>query len=132
MMSRTISAVLLPLATSVLVLLAASASGHHSAAMFEEERTIELTGVVREFQWTNPHIWIQLSVTNDAGVPEEWSVEGGVPNRLFRAGWRPTSFKPGDRVAIVVRPMIDGGKAGLFVGAKLADGSVLGRFPETY
>ena len=109
---------------------AASGMAHHSAAMFEAERTIEINGTVREFQWTNPHIWIQLDVQNADGALEEWSVEGGVPNRLFRSGWRPTSFKPGDQVAIVVRPMIDGGKAGIFVGAKLADGSTLGRFAD--
>lgn len=117
------------LAVAGALLPVASGVAHHSAAMFEAERTIEINGTVREFQWTNPHIWIQLEVMNADGAPEEWSVEGGVPNRLFRSGWRPTSFKPGDEVAIVVRPMIDGGKAGIFVGAKLADGSTLGRFP---
>jgi hypothetical protein len=130
--SRAMSTTFLRILAAGLVLPAVSALAHHSAAMFEEDRTIELNGTVREFQWTNPHIWIQLNVTNERGAMEEWSVEGGVPNRLFRAGWRPTSFKPGDEVSIVVRPMIDGGKAGIFVGAKLADGSVLGRFPESY
>jgi hypothetical protein len=118
------------LVTGGLLLPSDGALAHHSAAMFEAEKTIELNGTVREFQWANPHIWIQLVVANLEGMTDEWSVEGGVPNRLFRAGWRPTSFKPGDEIALVVRPMIDGGKAGIFVGAKFADGSTLGRFPE--
>ena len=105
-----------------------SVSAHHASSMFDREQRVELTGVVREFQWTNPHIWIQVQVANESGSLEEWSIEGGVPNRLFRAGWRPTSMKPGDEVTIRAFPMRDGGKAGLFIGAKLPDGSTLGRF----
>ena len=101
---------------------------HHAATMFDRERTVELAGTVREFQWTNPHIWIQIQVEQPDGSIEEWSIEGGVPNRLFRAGWRPNSLTPGDEVTIRAFPMRDGGKAGLFIGAQLADGSTLGRF----
>ena len=104
------------------------ALAHHAASMFDRERTVELTGTVREFQWTNPHIWIQVQVANENGEIEEWSVEGGVPNRLFRAGWRPNSFEPGDEVTIRGFPMRDGGRAALFIGAKLPDGSTLGRY----
>ncbi len=101
---------------------------HHAASMFDRTKTIELSGEVVEFQWTSPHIWIQINVENDAGETEEWSVEGGVPNRLYRAGWRPNSFEPGDEVLIRGNPMRDGGKAVLFIGARLDDGSTLGRF----
>ena len=103
---------------------------HHSGNMFDREQTVELTGTVKEFQWTSPHIWIQVLVSAEDDIIEEWSIEGGVPNRLFRSGWRPTSFEPGDRVKIVAYPMRDGAKAGLFIGAKFIDGSTLGRFPE--
>jgi len=96
--------------------------------MFDQEQTVELIGTVREFQWTSPHIWIQVQVENAAGELEEWSIEGGTPSRLYRAGWRPTTFSPGDKVTIRGNPMRDGGKAALFVGAKLEDGSTLGRY----
>ncbi|NNC65995.1 MAG: hypothetical protein HKN84_14520, partial [Gammaproteobacteria bacterium] len=86
-------------------------AAHHAATMFDRTETIELAGEVVEFQWTSPHIWIQITVENDAGEIEEWSVEGGVPNRLYRAGWRPTSFKPGDQVVIRGNPLRDGGRA---------------------
>jgi len=105
-----------------------SAQAHHAATMFDREQTVELTGTVREFQWTSPHIWIQVQVENEAGELEEWSIEGGTPSRLYRAGWRPTTFSPGDKVTIRGNPMRDGGKAALFVGAKLEDGSTLGRY----
>lgn len=117
-------------AATTLALIGLSAAAHHSGNMFDREQTVELTGTVKDFQWTNPHIWIQVLVPGPDGAVEEWSIEGGVPNRLFRAGWRPTSFEPGDEVTIVANPMRDGAKGGAFVGAKLADGSTLGRFPE--
>jgi hypothetical protein len=105
-----------------------SAYAHHAATMFDREQTIELVGTVREFQWTSPHVWIQVQVANEAGEVEEWSIEGGTPSRLYRAGWRPTSFRPGDAVTIRGNPMRDGGKAALFIGAKLEDGSTLGQY----
>lgn len=101
---------------------------HHSAGMFDRTKTVDLQGEIVEFQWTSPHIWIQISVENAAGELEEWSIEGGVPNRLYRQGWRPTTFEPGDQVVIRGAPMRDGGKAALFIGARLADGSTIGRF----
>ena len=103
---------------------------HHAATMFDRDATVELTGEVVEFQFTAPHIWIEIAVENETGEIEEWSVEGGTPNRLFRAGWRPNSFKPGDQVIIRANPLRDGGRAALFIGAKLADGSILGSFEE--
>ena len=103
---------------------------HHAATMFDRNEVVELTGEVVEFQFTAPHIWIEVRVENDDGETEEWSVEGGTPNRLFRAGWRPNSFKPGDQVIIRGNPLRDGGRAALFIGARLADGSTLGNFDE--
>jgi uncharacterized protein DUF6152 len=100
---------------------------HHSAAMFDNQKTMELTGTVKEFQWTNPHVWIQVNVEK-AGVKEEWSVEGGSPNSLSRNGWRKSTFSPGAAVTIRVNPMRDGTHAGNFVGAKFADGKTLGRW----
>jgi len=103
------------------------ALAHHSAGMFDRTKKVERQATVREFQWTYPHIWIQINITNDKKEVEEWSIEGGVPAHLYRRGWRPGSFKPGDNITIVYNPMRDGGKAGLFIGAKLADGKVLGK-----
>ncbi|MCZ6498442.1 MAG: DUF6152 family protein [Gammaproteobacteria bacterium] len=125
---RNNSSIASQLAFLALVLAYLPAGAHHSGGMFDAEQTVELTGTVKEFQWTNPHIWIQVIVPGADDAAVEWSIEGGVPNRLFRAGWRPTSFEPGDEVTILAHPMRDGGKAGSFVGAKLADGSTLGRF----
>jgi hypothetical protein len=97
---------------------------HHSGAIFEPERTITLSGTVREFQWTNPHCWIQLQVAGAAGA-EEWSVEMGAPLQLYQGGWKPRTLQPGDEISVVVRPMRDGTHGGLFVAANRKDGTVL-------
>jgi len=109
-------------------LAAQSVLAHHSAAMFDSQKVKEITGTIKEFQWKNPHVWIQIYVPNASGVKEEWSVEGGGPNSLSRQGWRPTTFKPGDAVSIKVNPMKDGSLGGQFVGAKLADGKTIGNW----
>ena len=101
---------------------------HHSAAMFDDAKVLELTGVVKEMQWANPHIWIQV-IVDDNGAKKEWSLEGGSPNTLSRRGWRSTSFTAGDKVTVRLNPMKDGTAAGLFIGAKFAaDGHTIGRW----
>ena len=119
---------LLPVFAAIAALLAAQPLlAHHSATMFDDSRTVELKGMVKELQWSNPHIWLQI-VVEEKGVAREWSIEGGSPNTLSRRGWRATTFKPGDTVTVRVNPMKDGTAAGLFVGARFADGQTLGRW----
>jgi hypothetical protein len=109
------------------VLMSVPVWAHHSAAMFDDTRVVELKGVVKELQWTNPHVWLQITV-DEKGTKKEWSVEGGSPNSLSRTGWRSTSFKPGDTVTVRINPMKDGSAGGNFVGAKFEDGKTLGRW----
>ena len=110
--------------------LAAPLTAHHSSAMFDATKTTELTGTVKEFQWTNPHVWVQVNVDKSgaSGVKEEWSFEGGSPNTLSRQGWQKSTFAPGAQVTIRFNPMRDGTHAGLFVGAKFSDAKTLGRW----
>jgi hypothetical protein len=126
-MKRTIALLVI---TAAVLLAAQTLFAHHSASMFDPEKVKELTGTIKEFQWKNPHVWIQLNVQSASGAKEEWSIEGGGPNSLSRQGWRPTTFKPGDPVVIKVNPMKDGSTGGLFVGAKLSDGKTLGNFEK--
>ena len=105
-----------------------SAYAHHSNAMFDKSVVRQVTVTVKEFQWTNPHVWIQVFIANDTGERDEWSIEGGGPNTLFRNGWRPDSFKPGDVVELKFSPMLDGSHAALFIGARFANGETLGNW----
>jgi hypothetical protein len=110
------------------LLIAAPISAHHSGAIFDSEQSITLSGTVREFQWTNPHCWIQVVVAGAAGE-EEWSVEMGAPLQLFQAGWKPGTLKPGDEITVIVHPMRDGTTGGLFVSATGKGGATLGKQP---
>jgi Family of unknown function (DUF6152) len=104
----------------------ATSYAHHSFAMFDQTRQVTLKGTVREFQWTNPHAFIHLDVPNTDGVKDTWQVELNSPNNLKRQGWKSSSIKPGDQVTLVLNPLKDGSKGGLFVAVTLPDGSVLG------
>ena len=101
-------------------------AAHHSFSMFDEKQEVVLKGAVKEFQWGNPHTWIQLNVTDAAGKVVEWSIEGGSPNLVGRQGWKRNTFKPGDQVEITVHPLRDGQPGGSFMRAVLPDGRKLG------
>ena len=107
---------------------AAPALAHHSGAGFDSDKVIEITGTVKEFQFTNPHTWIQVIVEDAKGEKIEWSAEWGSPNNLGRQGIRPSTFPAGARVTMRIRPMLNGSPAGAFVGAKFADGKTVGRW----
>jgi hypothetical protein len=94
--------------------------------MFAPDTRATLTGKVKDFQWTNPHAWIQVTVTGEDGKSTDWSFECGSPNTLSRQGWKPSTLKPGDPVTVVANPMKDGTSAGLMITVTLADGRVLG------
>ena len=102
---------------------------HHSFAGFDLSKTITLTGTVKEFQWTNPHSWIQLMVMDASGSAVEWSIEMSAPSSLVRQGWKPKLLKPGDQVTVAMHPLRDGRPGGSLVSATLADGTRIGGSP---
>ena len=117
---------LLRIAAVVFGACAAVAQAHHSSAMFDQQQSVTLNGTVKQFQWSNPHCWIQVTV-NDKTGPVEWSVEMGSPSQLFRGGWRPTILHAGEAIVVVVHPMRDGSKGGQFVSATHGDGTPIGK-----
>jgi len=102
------------------------ALSHHSFAMFDADKTVELEGTVKEFQWTNPHSWLQVVVVDEDGREVEWSLEMGSPGSLARNGWRPRTLNPGDKINFSIHPLKDGSSGGQFLTATLPDGTVLG------
>ncbi len=105
---------------------AGAAWAHHSFAMFDQSRQVSLNGTVKDFQWTNPHAWIEVIVPDGKGGGDVWSVELNSPNNLIRQGWKRTAMKPGDKVTVIINPLKDGKKGGLFNAVTLADGTTLG------
>jgi hypothetical protein len=128
MKTNVISLVVLALVFLIGAPFAQPVLAHHAATMFDTTKVVEITATVKELQWTNPHVWIQVYVQKAGGAREEWSIEANGPNSLSRQGWRPTSFKPGDVVTLRVNPMRDGTPAGLFVGVRFSDATTLGRW----
>ena len=114
-------------ALAVLTACAGSAEAHHSRAMFDIQKPVELTGTVREFQWTNPHCYIQLVVADAGGAPAEWSVEMGAPMHLQARGWTPRTIKAGDRITVRLFPLRNGQRGGELATATRVDGGSLGR-----
>ena len=111
---------------AALVLVGGHAFAHHSFAMFDQSKDVTLKGTVTEFQWTNPHAFIHIEVPGKSGEKALWQVELNSPNNLKRQGWKSTSVKAGDEVTLIIKPLRDGTRGGLFVSVKLANGSVLG------
>ncbi len=101
---------------------AGAALAHHSFAMFDRSRPTTVSGTVKEFQWTNPHVWIQILVSGPDGE-EEWGVECTSTNFMRRMGWSKESLKPGDRITIVIYPLKDGSKGGQFARLTALNGS---------
>ena len=118
----------IPVAATIRALAAAapSASAHHSPVMFDQSRTLSLEGTVRQFQWTNPHCYIQLAVT-EGGRQVEWNMEMGAPVYLANRGWRPSTLKAGDRVRITAAPLRSGANGGLVLDVVSLDGKTIGR-----
>jgi len=100
---------------------------HHSGAGFSND-TKQISGTVKEFQFKNPHSWIQVNVPDANGKITEWSVEWGSPNQLGRDGYRPSTFSPGAKVTMKVHPMANGAPVAGFMAAKFPDGKTIGKW----
>jgi len=121
---------LIGLAGLAILLCASPLFAHHSFAAFDLSQTTTLKGVVKEFQWTNPHSWIQLMVTDASGKQVEWSIETSSPSGLLRQGWKPKTLKAGDQVTITMHPLRDGRPGGSLMTVTMADGTRIGGSPS--
>ncbi len=101
------------------------AAAHHSFAAFNMSAEKTVTGVVKRVDWTNPHIWVWLDVTNDKGGVDTFGFEGMSPNFLQRRNWTKATLKAGDTLTVTFRPLRDGAQGGMFVSGKTPDGKVL-------
>ena len=90
---------------------------HHSGAMFDDKKEVTVTGVVKEFQYTNPHSWLIVEVKGPDGKVTTWGFEAEGPSTLQRAGIRKSDLAPGTPVTVVGHPMRDGRPAAAWVRA---------------
>lgn len=112
------------LVAASLALLAVPALAHHSAAMFDFRKTVTVRGTVKQFQYTNPHSWLMVTVVGQDGKATEWGFEAEGPSTLIRAGIKARTFRYGEVVTVTANPMRDGRPAGLLMRVTKADGSV--------
>jgi hypothetical protein len=113
------------LGLSALLMFAAPATAHHSAAAYDRTKTVTITGEVSEYHWVNPHVWVYMRVTLPDGKVQNWALESESVGQLVRNGWSKESFKPGDKISATVWPLKDGSFGGQLGTIKYADGREL-------
>ncbi len=105
--------------------MASAASAHHSFAMFDRTKKVDIKGTVKEVQWTNPHVWLQLVVMQD-GQAKVYDFEGGAVPVLKRFGWTRDTVKAGDTVTLTANPFKNGRAGGSIDFITLTDGRKIG------
>src|SRR5262245_36008814 len=111
------------------LLFAVPAQSHHSNVAYEVTKVITVTGVVKEFQWVNPHTWLHIVVDDGKGGKVEWAAEGRAPGILLRAGWTRGSLKYGETVTVDMSPAKDGTPVAIIARVTKADGTILSNQP---
>jgi hypothetical protein len=115
------------LAGTAALAFAAPALAHHSFSMFDNQKVVELSGTVKELEWTNPHSWLRIIVENETThQPQQWSIELASTGQQARIGWNPEIVKPGDKVSVEINPLRDGTRGGTLLLITLPDGTKLG------
>jgi hypothetical protein len=110
----------------VSMLIAQAALAHHSFAMFDRTQKLSAQATVKEVEWTNPHCWLHLWVTDSKGAQQELRLEAGSPGMLARTGWKSTLLKPGDAVTVMYYPTKDASSAGDLISVVLPNGRLMG------
>jgi hypothetical protein len=108
-------------------------AAHHSFTMFDMSKQVTLTGTVTDFQWTNPHVYIEIDVPDEKGGDKakmsHWSIEMGSPSILIQSGWKFSALHKGDKITAVINPLKNGQSGGFLAKATLPDGRTLGNGP---
>jgi uncharacterized protein DUF6152 len=108
-----------------LLLVSSPTPAHHSVAMYDLTHQSSIKGTVTSFEWTNPHVYIYIDVTDDKGNVKNWFAEGNSPNIMARIGWTRNQFKPGDKITAWGFLRKDGGPGLRLMKVVLPDGKEL-------
>jgi hypothetical protein len=100
-------------AIASLVLFSRATMAHHGVAGYDLGKTITLHGTVAKFDWSNPHVVVEVDAKNDAGVMQHWTIEFAAPIHMTRAGWNKNAMKTGDDIVIDTHPSRNGAPVGI-------------------
>ena len=102
------------------------ALAHHSvAANFDQSKTMEIAGTVKEIAIRNPHSQITLEVPKPGGGVTDFFIEWSDKNALMRRSVPVSLLKVGDKVTVSVMPSRRLSNLGYFRTATLPDGTIL-------
>jgi hypothetical protein len=87
-----------------LVFITRPVAAHHSGAIYDHERSVNLHGTVTRLRWANPHVYIELETKNDTGESVQWLIEGLSPSGMSHGGWSRQSLVPGEQVIVTGSP----------------------------
>ncbi|HEY5411222.1 MAG TPA: DUF6152 family protein [Caulobacteraceae bacterium] len=104
---------------------AAPALAHHSFAMFDHVHRLTVAGTVSKFDWTNPHVYIELTVPDAKGGAAHYTIECASPNVLTRVGWKFNTIKVGDKISTLINPLKNGQPGGMLETLTTPDGQTL-------
>ena len=108
-----------------LMLPAETVLAHHSTAMYNMENPVTVTGVVKRFEWTNPHAYIYMDVKDENGKTVEWAIEMMSLNHLKSYGWAHDMVKAGETISCTGGQAHSGLPAMLISLVKLGDGRLI-------
>jgi len=106
----------------IITTFAGTALAHHSFAVYDHTKTLNLKGTVTKWQWSNPHAYLDIDVKDSGGAVKHYVLEGTSINMLQRTGWRSNMIKAGDQVTAIAAPLLNGEPGGLLLSITLANG----------
>jgi hypothetical protein len=118
----TIRLLVLSLVAPVFIAVCLPALAHHGNASYDTEKTVTVKGVVTEYIWANPHVFVKVDAKDDSGNTSHWVIEAQNLVQQANLGWSNEMFKPGDQVVIDVTPAKNGRPIGRFKGRIVING----------
>jgi hypothetical protein len=110
------------LLAAALVASSGTVLSHHSFAVFDTTKTMTVEGTVKVFQFTNPHVWLELIVKDENNQETLWLLEGSSLMALYRSGWKKSMIKSGDKVKVTLNPLKSGKPGGVMLTVELPNG----------
>jgi Family of unknown function (DUF6152) len=118
-------AVIIGLALAILALSGGALWAHHSVAGYDTQKVISVPGVIKEFNWRNPHVYVVWDAKDESGKVVEWAGELSSPTTMIQQGMNRNSLKPGDEVIVWLHPSKTSNPLGVIQKISMANGKIV-------